>query len=411
MERVRRALQFDGLISVDAIGKSGGLAFLWRYKDQAQLRSVSQNHIDMEITMDGKDRWRLTGIYGEPDRNQRRKTWNLLRTLARDSNLPWCAIEDLNNVVAQEDKTGGAPYPGWLIEGFNEVLVETELIDMDLVGHQFTWEKGRGTDSWTEVRLDRALTTVAWLNLFPLAKLYNLEVSASDHSPILLTPEGSNMQVTESWGIESSDDIQKKVKTCGEKLYQWGKEITSRFGDRIKNCKKKMQMLRKCRDAESVRRYNDIKAELFLILEQKEIFWRQRSKQLWLHSGDKNSKYFHAAASVRRRNNQINRLKNGEGCWVDWDAGLADHITEYYNHLFTTTQTDWHETIECIDVKITEEHNMELLQTVTEDEVRTSLFQMDPDKAPGPDGMTPAFYQKHWSIVGNDVVGLVRKFF
>lgn len=135
MERARRALRFDGLISVDAVGKSGGLAFLWRHKDQAQLRSESRNHIDMEINMNGKDRWRLTGVYGEPDRIQRRKTWDLLRTLARDSNLPWCTIGYLNNVLSQEDKIGGAPYPSWLIEGFNEVLVDVELIDMDLVGH------------------------------------------------------------------------------------------------------------------------------------------------------------------------------------------------------------------------------------------------------------------------------------
>ncbi|WOG89983.1 hypothetical protein DCAR_0209224 [Daucus carota subsp. sativus] len=36
---------------------------------------------------------------------------------------------------------------------------------------------------------------------------------------------------------------------------------------------------------------------------------------------------------------------------------------------------------------------------------------MNPDKAPGPDGMTPAFFQKHWGIVGRDVVKLTRHFF
>uniref|UniRef100_A0A803NNP5 Reverse transcriptase domain-containing protein n=1 Tax=Cannabis sativa TaxID=3483 RepID=A0A803NNP5_CANSA len=36
---------------------------------------------------------------------------------------------------------------------------------------------------------------------------------------------------------------------------------------------------------------------------------------------------------------------------------------------------------------------------------------MHPDKFPGLDGMTLAFYQKHWSIVGADVVQFVREFF
>lgn len=74
MEKVRRALHFDGLFVVDSQGLSGGLALLWRVKDQVNLRSFSRNHIDVEIKIDGKEAWRLTGIYGEPDRSQRRKT-------------------------------------------------------------------------------------------------------------------------------------------------------------------------------------------------------------------------------------------------------------------------------------------------------------------------------------------------
>lgn len=36
---------------------------------------------------------------------------------------------------------------------------------------------------------------------------------------------------------------------------------------------------------------------------------------------------------------------------------------------------------------------------------------MHPDKSLGPDGMSPGFYQKHWSIVGDDVVKVVHAFF
>lgn len=44
-------------------------------------------------------------------------------------------------------------------------------------------------------------------------------------------------------------------------------------------------------------------------------------------------------------------------------------------------------------------------------EVKEALFQMHPDKALGPDGMTPTFFQKYWHIVGDDVHGLIVHFF
>ncbi|KAL8116353.1 hypothetical protein AgCh_022742 [Apium graveolens] len=432
MERLRRELRFDGMLTVNAQGRSGGLALLWKMKDQVTLRSLSRNHIDVEVCCENKGRWRLTGIYGEPDRAQRRKTWDLLRNLARDSNLPWCTIGDMNNITSQMDKNGGALYPNYLIEGFNTVLAEVGLIDMELVGHQFTWEKGRGTNEWMEIRLDRALISGDWLQLFPLAKLYNLEVTSSDHSPILLIPQVSErgvrkrkfrfenawltepmcrQLVMESWEEGKGENIQEKVKICSQQLDQWGKEITSKFSSRIKSCKLELKKLRKRKDSVSVERYKEIKGKLFVILEQKEIFWRQRSKQLWLHSGDKNTRFFHAAASDRRRSNKIQKLKNGEGEWIEWGDGLEEHITAHFNHLFTATQSSWQEVVECIENRVTLEQNEELLKQITEEEVRRALFQMNPDKAPGPDGFTPAFYQKHWDIVGHDIVQMVDSFF
>lgn len=43
---------------------------------------------------------------------------------------------------------------------------------------------------------------------------------------------------------------------------------------------------------------------------QKEIFWRQCSKQLWLRVGDNNSKFIHVAAKNRRTANQITSLQD-----------------------------------------------------------------------------------------------------
>lgn len=89
--------------------------------------------------------WRFTGFYGEPNRTNRRRTWELLKNLARDANLPWCVMGDLNNIVVHSDKRGGNPYPNWLVEGFNETLLASGLTDMNIIGHRFTWERSRGT--------------------------------------------------------------------------------------------------------------------------------------------------------------------------------------------------------------------------------------------------------------------------
>lgn len=106
--------------------------------------------------------------------------------------MPWCTIGDMNNIASQADKKGGAAYPQWLLDGFNDMLEEVGLKDMKLYGHSFTWERGRGMDAWLEIRLDRAMVTSNWFELFPYSKLYNLEGSPSDHSAICLEPSVSS---------------------------------------------------------------------------------------------------------------------------------------------------------------------------------------------------------------------------
>lgn len=46
----------------------------------------------------------------------------------------------------------------------------------------------------------------------------------------------------------------------------------------------------------------------------------------------------------------------------------------------------------------------------TADEVRTTLFQMAPSKAPGVDGFTAGFFQRHWDLLKVDIVPAVLDF-
>lgn len=47
---------------------------------------------------------------------------------------------------------------------------------------------------------------------------------------------------------------------------------------------------------------------------------------------------------------------------------------------------------------------------VSVEEVRAALFQMHPDKSPGPDGFGPGFFQHFWDVIGSEVTMFCRRF-
>lgn len=62
------------------------------------------------------------GFYGNLDRIRHMETWNLMRTLAGNSSLPWLLIGDFNDILDGSEKVGLTPHPNWLIEGFKQVI-------------------------------------------------------------------------------------------------------------------------------------------------------------------------------------------------------------------------------------------------------------------------------------------------
>uniref|UniRef100_A0A803QFT1 Reverse transcriptase domain-containing protein n=1 Tax=Cannabis sativa TaxID=3483 RepID=A0A803QFT1_CANSA len=432
VERFKHAIGFEGMITAEVQGRSGGIAFLWRFQEEAFLQSYDHNHIDMVIKVQGWPEFRLTGIYGEPDRTRRHLTWQLINDLSLRSSLPWCLIGDMNNVLSQTVKKGGRPYPNWLLQGFQDVLSSCNLIDMDMEGYPYTWERGKGTANCIEIRLDRALVSPTWMDNFQDAKLVNYEISTSDHSPLFLDPIMRTVAATRrkfkfenawlrepmcrtivesAWSSTNDQPLTSKITHCSTVLAEWGKDITGNFQQRIAASKKKLKSLKRRRDECSIQMYQEEKKHLFETFTQKEVFWRQRSKQLWLKEGDQNSKYFHAVAKTRRRNNHIRSIQNEFGQVIDWESGIQEVMISYFQNLFTPSITQWDDVVDCIPRTISQLQNEQMLAPIDDKEVQDALFQMHPDKSPGPDGMSPGFYQKFWGIVGKDVVKLVTDFF
>ena len=124
--------------------------------------------------------------------------------------------------------------------------------------------------------------------------------------------------------------------------------------------------------------------------------------------GDKNTKFFHQRASQRRRKNNIEGLHDRDGVWKKRVDRVARIAKEYYKN--SSNQLDMERVIQLVDHVVTEEMAQSLVRPYTEEEVRTTLFQVHPSKSPRPNGISPFFFQNFWHIVGNDVTAAVLSF-
>jgi hypothetical protein len=58
---------------------------------------------------------------------------------------------------------------------------------------------------------------------------------------------------------------------------------------------------------------------------------------------------------------------------------------------------------------VNDEDNWMLNMPVSISEIKKAIFNMDPDKAPGPDGFTARFYTSCWDIIKKDLYRMVMK--
>ncbi|KAL0398043.1 UNVERIFIED_CONTAM: putative mitochondrial protein [Sesamum calycinum] len=130
------------------------------------------------------------------------------------------------------------------------------------------------------------------------------------------------------------------------------------------------------------------KAELSKLILQEETFWKQRSKDLWLNEGDRNSSFFHAKASRRHQMNSIRKLRNPDGSSTETAEGVQRCILEYFQGVFTSCRPrldDIQSGTEFLPTVVNAEMVEDLLRPYTETEVTKALFGMSPLKSPGPD--------------------------
>ncbi|KAG7594365.1 Zinc knuckle CX2CX4HX4C [Arabidopsis thaliana x Arabidopsis arenosa] len=317
---------------------------------------------------------------------------------------------------------------------FRTMIHNCGLIDFPFKGNSFSWV-GRRRNGLIKCRLDRALGNEDWHTIFSHTNVEYLRLWGSDHRPILanilskkkklsrrfqfdkrwLGKEGLEEAIQSGWGAPSTDesDLVKKIQSCRRAISNWRKSdaANNNSAQLIEKLTKELDeaQLDENREPDDILQ---LKYKLCDAFREEEIFWKQKSRANWLDEGDENTKYFHASTKQRRAINRIIGLQDHNGTWIESEEGIEQIEVKYFNNLFTATAHDGEfQVLRDVPEIVTTDMNSFLTREVSLEEVKRAVFEMNPTKAPGPDGMTALFYQRFWPIISEDLLTTVRSFF
>ena len=242
---------------------------------------------------------------------------------------------------------------------FAEIVNELGLRDLPLQGGLFTWSGGRNGRSMS--RLDRFLVSSDWESQFCNVAQRSFPRPISDHFPLLLDSDGVRSgptpfrfelmwlkfrgfrELLKGWWQNLkfhgsfSYILAAKLKALKGILKSWNMEVFGKV-----EVKKKEALQR-------ISFWDDLEKQRELVLEEmeerimakeefkswavlEEISWRQKSRELWLKDGDKNTGYFHKMANAHRRRNCLRKISiNGKILEKEAEikVGLIDAPSEW----------------------------------------------------------------------------------
>ncbi|XP_027088449.1 uncharacterized protein [Coffea arabica] len=389
MEKIQRILNYEHSYIVESMERAGGMVLYW--SAHTKVLQVQHTAFTLEAHIEDQSSssdWWMVGIYASCDDSIRRQQWSVIQRRKHLWGQPW------------------------------------------------TWSNNWEGDGEIKQRLHRALSSVQWNLKFEKAKCTHIKSHASDHSALLLDTnpmkrnrkkrfffderwlqrEGITQVIKEAWdkNVEGSRmfHIKTKVRNCRIALLRWSNKSNKNSRKRIESIKEKLDQIQGT-SLPSIRKEKaSLKMQLKEAYKDEEMFWSQKARLRWLQEGDKNTQFFHAQVNSRRKMNRMQQLQKEDGTWTENEAELGAEIGNYYRQLFTkSTESSNHEILAGIPKSISETMNQDLTKDVTEEEIKSAIFSMDSNKAPGIDGMSPLFFQKFWDIIKGDLVNAIKAFF
>ncbi|RVW49042.1 hypothetical protein CK203_080976 [Vitis vinifera] len=320
--------------------------------------------------------WVFTGVYGPVCNRDSEDLWEELRSVKGLWSDPWCVGGDFNLVRFLEERSRG----GGLIASmrrFSEVLEDRELKKLEWtetkikgmttglvrslgVGRNIEWRavNSRGVAEGILVFCDnRVVELVGWEEGFSqfleIERIYGRNLGQlkgygvtlgvwegiSICKGILPRPVLDHFLVLLEGGGTSSYILDAKLRALKNILKIWNKEefgiIETKKGEALMQVeywdeKEKYAAL----NMEECEARNGARESYKSWVMRKEIFLRQKSRELWLKEGDNSTRFFHRMANAHSRRNWMSKLKVN-GCWHLEENNLKNSVVRAFQMLYS----------------------------------------------------------------------------
>nr|GEZ34524.1 hypothetical protein [Tanacetum cinerariifolium] len=346
------------------------------------------------------------------DRRSLWKSLSIHKNFVKDK--PWIILGDFNACLDPAERSIGGSKFTTAMHDFRNYVEEIEVEDIAMTGLNFTWNKKPGKDDGLLKKLDRVLGNNHFMSTFPFSYALFLPYMLSDHTPaVLFMPKISNAKpkpfkfqnyltakndfipvVRNVWNSEidgfSMFSLVSKLKLLKKPL----RKLNFEQGNLFENVVRLKAELAGVQSSLFDDPHNKALREEELkvlkayraALKDEELFLRQKAKVEWLRAGDSNSSYFHNVFKGRRNRNIISYIENMDGVSFRGN-NVGDQFVNYFKNVLgqSSEVLPFSEPDSLFMKKLPAAEYLKLVRIVSNEEIKLALFDIDGNKAPGPD--------------------------
>lgn len=164
----------------------------------------------------------------------------------------------------------------------------------------------------------------------------------------------------------------RSLKSTTTALKAWNRSHFGYANKKIQNLEEELRIIQ-LQDGDSTEKERYILEELRIQRQRWESILKQKSCEIWIKEGDRNTKFFHMSLLLRRRRNRVEAIKD-EAQWIIEADDIKNYFMECFEKLFKYDYPFVPDGLEGISQSlVTTEENETLLQIPDEEEIKATV--------------------------------------